>query len=422
MKILQVNNYGYIKGGSEKVFFESIKVLKQHSYQVRAFCMNSDDNIKSDEITSVSINKYEERRGLWETLISIKNFFYNKKVEKSFEKIIIDFMPDIIHIHIIYGRLTNAIIKVAEKYKIPIVQSVHEFRLLCPIYTCLNGERKICEKCATSTLNWECVKNRCSKGHLLNSILVAAECKYRDWFFNHQKKISGFIMVSKFIGQKHLEYYPYIKDKCYHIYNSVDTKAYSKFLSYDKYQQERYYLYFGRLSYEKGIMSLIDFFKEKPGLKLKIIGTGPLLTMIQQIVCEQSLSNIEILGYQSGDNLYNYVAKAYFTIVPSEWYENNPLTIIESLALGTPVIGNKIGGIPEIIKDSETGYIYDYNTIGDFSCCMEKANSLMKSDYEEMINSCIKEAFDKFNNDNYGERLISVYNSVINNYRLENIR
>ena len=323
--------------------------------------------------------------------------------------------PQIIHIHIIYGRLTNAIIKVASKYKIPIIQSVHEFRLLCPTYTCLNPNNEICERCASSLINLSCFTQRCNRNSLANSLLIAAECKYRDWLHNYQKNISGFIMVSKFIMDKHLRYFPIIKDKCFHIYNSVETSFYRQYVNVNKYQENRYYLYFGRLSYEKGIITLLDYFSKHPDLKLRIAGTGPLMENIKNKI--QYLNNIELLGYKSGEELYRLIANAYFTIVPSEWYENNPLTVIESLALGTPIIGNNIGGIPEIIINGDTGYIYDYRHIGEFAYIIETAENLTKDEYVRMCSCCLTEAVDNFDNEIYYKKLMVVYESILSNLK-----
>ena len=414
MRIVQVNNYGYIRGGSEKVFFDTIDMLEDNGHEVCAFCMNDDNNLKKSNLIGVDINRYEYRAGLINTLSSIKNFFYNKKVKREFEKLIKEFKPDLIHIHIIYGRLTNAIISVANYYKIPVVQSVHEFRLLCPVYTCLDNNRKICLNCARSSTNISCILKKCCKGSLINSVLVAAECKFRDWFFNYQKRISGFIMVSDFIMRKHLEYFPEIKDKCFKLYNSIAPNIYEKYISDDKYDSDRYYLYFGRLSYEKGVITLVDYFAKHPEYKLKIVGTGPLLSQIKQRIIDFSITNVELLGYITGDALYSYVANAYFTIVPSEWYENNPLSVIESLILGTPVIANKIGGLPEIIIDSETGYLYNYKSEGDFDKCMNRARLLTKEKYHEMSLNCRKDAEEKFGNEKYYNNLMKIYETVKN--------
>lgn len=417
MKIIQVNNYGYLKGGSEKVFFETIDVLENNGHEVRAFCMSHKNNIKKDNFIQTKIQPYENRNGVFQTFFAIKNFFFNRNVEKDFSRLVSEFKPDIIHIHIIYGRLTNAIIKVANKFNIPVVQSVHEFRLLCPNYTCLDSNGSICEVCAKSLFNINCIKKKCNKGNFFNSVLVAAECVFRDMFYNHQKNISGFIMVSKFIQKKHLKYYPEISPKCYQIYNCVDVSLYIKYISYNKYNEEKYYLYFGRLSYEKGILSLITFFKDNKKCKLKIVGTGPLFDKIQEKINAESIYNIEVLGYKQGDELYSLIANAYFTVVPSEWYENNPLTIIESFALGTPVIGNSIGGIPEIIEDSKTGYIYDYKIENDLGLRIQQANNLLQDEYNSMVLNCIKMAEEKFNNKKYANKIISVYNSVLENYK-----
>lgn len=413
MRILQVNNYAYLKGGSEKVFFETIEILKNHGHEVMSFSMSNEKNRENINLKSVDIKPYEERNGLRETIVAMKNFFYNNSVAEEFDKLLTEFKPEVIHIHIVYGRLSNAIISVAKKHKIPVVQSVHEFRLLCPIYTCLDSQNRICEKCAKSSLNLQCVLNKCSKGGLSNSVLVAAECKFRDWFYNYQKNIAGFIMVSQFIMDKHLQYYPEMKSKCYQVYNSLDTAYYKQFVNFNKYNEDRYYLYFGRLSYEKGIMTLIDYFEQHKELKLKIAGTGPLTDEIKTRISSNGLNNVQVLGYQSGENLYRLIANSLFTIVPSEWYENNPLTILESLALGTPIIGNRIGGIPEIIIDKETGYVYDYKVKGDFAEIMAFANSLSNDQYEFMMQKCLSEASARFDNAAHYENLMQVYQSVL---------
>lgn len=413
MKILQVNNYAYLKGGAEKVFFETISVLEKNGHDVYAFSMSDERNRTDINLTSVDIKPYEERKGMIQNLKAIKNFFYNNDVEEQFSNLLNEVQPHIIHIHIVYGRLTNAIIKVAKRYKIPVIQSVHEFRLLCPIYTCLNPKNEICEKCASSLVNFSCITQKCSKNSLVNSLLVASECKCRDWFHSYQKNISGFIMVSKFIMDKHLKYFPTIKDKCFQIYNSVETSFYRQYVNDDKYQEDRYYLYFGRLSYEKGIMTLLNFFAEHSDLKLRIAGTGPLMEEIEGMIDRHSLNNIELLGYKSGEELYRLIANAYFTIVPSEWYENNPLSIIESLALGTPIIGNNIGGIPEIIANGDTGFIYDYRHVDEFAQLIETAEVLTREEYNRMCVCCLSEAVGHFENKNYYDKLMAVYMSVL---------
>lgn len=413
MRVLQVNNFAYLKGGSEKVMFETIDVLRRHGHDVCTFSMADDRNRDDIDGRYVYISPYEKREGFIQSLSAIRNFFYNKDVERAFVEVLEDFRPDIIHMHIVYGRLTNAVIKVAARYGIPIVQSVHEFRLICPTYTCLTPKNEICEACAGSLTNLPCVLKRCSKGNLANSILVAAECKYRDWFHRYQKHVEGFIMVSRFIMDRHLEHFPDMNDKCFQIYNAIDTKSYGRYVNSEKLSQERYFLYFGRLSYEKGVMTLLDYFERNPHLNLKVAGTGPLMDEMKERISERKMTNVDMLGYRSGEDLYKIIADAYFTIVPSEWYENNPLTVIESLALGTPVIGNRIGGIPEIISDGETGYVYDYKTEGDFERCMEMSLSLPEESYGDMTRSCLDAASEMFDGERYYERLMEVYKRVI---------
>lgn len=375
MRILQINNYAYLKGGSEKVFFVTTELLKKAGHEVFYFSVKDERNRSGGEGHEIEIKDYNQSHGLKEKLIAAKNFIYNTQVEKELEDYVSEIQPEIAHLHIFYGRLTSAIIKVLKRSHIPIIQSVHEYRLLCPVYTCLDSHFNVCEQCADLSFKWPCVTKKCSKKSLSASLLVSLECFVRDLFFNNQKNIDAFIMVSKFIQEKHLSYFPLMKDKCYQVYNSVDTAYYKQYIL-SASAKSSYYLYIGRLSHEKGIYTLIETFRRFPTRKLKIVGAGPLLESVKRTLADANISNVELLGFKSGKELYRIIAGAYFTIVPSEWYENNPLSIIESLSLGTPVIGGNIGGIPELVEENRNGYLFLSGNQDSLALAIQKANSL----------------------------------------------
>ena len=414
MKILQINNYNYLKGGSEKVYQESIKLLIKNGHQVNYFSISSPYDDIICEGKSIEVNLWKDAKNIIEKIKAVRNFIYNRKVAYELDQYLRLNRPDVAHLHIFYGTLSNSVVDILKKHRIPIVQTVHEFRLLCPCYTCLTPSLNICEHCASTIFKLPCIYKKCIKSNLPMSLIAALECFVRDRFFNYQKEIAAFIMVSQFIMNKHLQYYPKISSKCIQIYNSVDVAIYKRY-SIPGRDKENYYLYLGRLSYEKGVRTLIDVFIKNPNLKLKIAGTGPADDELKKLILQSNASNIEFLGFVSGELLYRTIAFARYTMVPSEWYENNPLSVIESLALGTPVIGSRIGGIPELIEHGCNGLLHEARSEDSLCKVLRQAEQLTLKEYEAMCEYSQQIAFEKFDNEIYYEKLITLYKRIINN-------
>lgn len=410
MKVLQLNNYAYLKGGSEKVFIDTTNVLREHGHDVVCFSMK-DSSVAIEGCTLVNHVDWSERKDLVSKVKGVSSFIYNKRVAKELEKLIKEFRPEIAHVHIYYGRLSNSIIGVLRKYRIPIVQSVHEYRLLCPAYTCLNSKHEICECCAGLKLKTSCIRNKCIKNNTLLSFVATSECLVRDTFFNNQKYFSKFIMVSEFIKNLHIKYYPEIKYKTEVLYNMIDIDKYAHYrvVSNDK---SNYYLYLGRLSYEKGLMNLLKAFKHLPNTKLKIAGTGPLCPELKNYIDNNNLTNVELLGFLSGDELYNTISKARFLVIPSEWYENNPISVIESLALGTPVIGSNIGGIPELVINNLTGYLHEPGNYKGIEKVIQQTANLDISSYQQLVKNGEDIVENNCSKVKYYNKLISIYKDI----------
>ena len=175
-----------------------------------------------------------------------------------------------------------------------------------------------------------------------------------------------------------------------------------------------YYLFFGRLSYEKGIKTLIEAFTALNGPKLKIVGTGPEEEMLKAYVAEHhSEDKIEFVGYRSGDELKELIRDASFVIVPSECYENNPMTIIEAYSAGVPVIGAHIGGIPEIIDENHTGLLFPSGDVQGLKEAITKAESLSEEEYAEMSGAARKFAAENFSEEQSYKRIITLYQEII---------
>ncbi|MDL2243310.1 glycosyltransferase [Bacteroidales bacterium OttesenSCG-928-J19] len=403
MKILQINKYYYIKGGAETVFFNTIKLLEEQGHTVIPFSLKSDKNFDSP-YSSYFVDYPElSESGVLTKIKNISSFLYNKEAARQLERLIIDEKPDIAHIHLMFNSFSVSILPVLKKYNIPVVLTVHDYRLVCPAYTFINGKGIICEECLEKKSYMPCIKNKCYRGNFPNSMLLALDAYMRKNGIVPTEYIDEFVFVSSFAQKKHIQVSSDYKRSTI-LYNFTNIQPSSS-------PKKDYILYFGRISEEKGLSTLIKTMQELPHLSLKIAGTGPLLSELK----ETAPDNVEFLGFKSGNDLTDYIKKALAVILPSEWYENGPMVIPESYMLGTPVIGSRIGGIPEFIDEGETGYLFDPGNAEQLKVAIEKAINLSPEAYARMCENALAYAEKTFTKEVYYEKLISLYNRIISN-------
>lgn len=407
MKVLQINVFNYRKGGSETVYFSTSELLRLHGVEVVNFALKWPNNIKSPYDRYFPESK-DTRRGILKPIKNIVNYFYNAEAAHDLEHLIEKENPDVAQIHLIWGQITGSILPVLKRHGIPIIFTIHEYRIVCPAYTFKNGLGSVCEECK-GRFFYKCIGNRCCRGSWVLSVMMAMEQYFRNCFLNPAKYIDGLIYVSRFARQIHEKYMPSLIDKPNIVlYNLVDN-----LVDVPRKKEQKYFLFFGRLSYEKGIKTLISAFAQMPKCLLKIAGTGPIETELKDYIKTSDIKNIEFLGYKSGKELTKLVENAYFIVVPSEWYENNPMAIIEGYASGVPVIGSKIGGIPEIIVEGRTGYLFIPKDKEGLINVIKKANTLSKEEYENLQNNALEFAKHNFNKDNYYPRLMDFYKKFV---------
>ncbi len=408
MKVLLIDVYNFNKGGAETVCFNTGKMLEEHGHEVVYFTLKWADNNPSPYSKYFPESK-ETRRGPLKQVKNMINYFYHFEAARKIEQLIGDEKPDIAHIHLMWGQITPSIFPVLKKYNIPILFTVHDYRIVCPAYTFRNGKGQICEECKGKHF-YKCFTNTCCKGSKLMSAVMAAEQYFRNRYFNPAKYIDGFIYVSNFAKEIQERYMPAVKaKKNITLYNfSTSIAEHAKEMSKDKY-----FLFFGRLSYEKGAKTLLEAFKDIKQCNLKVVGTGPKEDELKEYAKSNGMHNVEFLGYKRGKELADLVSNAYFVVVPSEWYENNPMTIIEAYSVGTPVIGAKIGGIPEIVVDGKTGYQFESGNVKALSEIILKANGLNDEEYNAISGNTIKFANENLSKESYWNKLIAFYNSFL---------
>jgi len=398
MKVLLINNCHYRRGGADIVYLNTAQLLKEKGVEVVFLSFNDERNIATGD------REYFLEKG--NKLNQIRNYFCNPSAAKQIEKIIEIEQPDIAHAHLMWGGITASVVSVLHKHNIPIVHTVHDYRMVCPAYTFRNGKGMICEQCKNEQF-FQCIRNKCSKESLLLSALMALEMYYRNKKWHPATVLDGIIYVSKFAKQKHEEIDPRFA-ACQNMVLYNFSTVGEQFEPANK--DGDYYLYYGRLSGEKGVKTLIKTFSRFPGLRLKVVGTGP----IEMELKTTAGSNIDFLGYKTGSELYDLVRNSRFVCVPSEWYENNPMTIVESYSLGVPVIGANIGGIPEIVKVGVTGFLFESGNSESLEAAIQQSKAVSEQQYGEMKQQAFSFAKENFNSKPYIDRLLGFYNDIIN--------
>lgn len=401
MKILLINNLHYRKGGADEVYFNTAELLRHKGHEVAFFAL---DNEKNEPLTFSRFfpKKIDYRNeSFFNKLKSIKSFIFNQNAEKGLSDLLVVFKPDVAHVHLFLGGLTTSVIKILKEKNIPIVHTIHDYRLICPAYTFLDRKNNVCESCNDGFF-LRCFFKRCSlEGRFSHSAILSIDAYYRKYVVDPVKLIDHFIFVSQFSKSKHEQFNNYFNLKSSVLYNFCPGMFTRTNFRGD------YFLFYGRLSREKGIELLIKTAKSLK-LKLKIVGSGPL----SQELSSNSDGNIEFLGYKRGNELWNLIRNCSYVVVPSEWYENNPLTIIESFSFGKPVIGSNIGGISELIQ-SNRGYLFDPKNGDSLSSAFKTAVSTSDSDYAKMSQNAFEFAQFNFSEGVHYESLIKIYKNCI---------
>ena len=418
MKVLLIDNFLYRRGGAEVVFLNTGELLKSKGHDVIYFSQQWSENIPSKFEQFYPMGIDAKTSGILKRIQGVGKYFYNRKAANKLEKLIVETKPDIAHAHLFWGGISGSIFRVLKKYNIPIVHTAHDYRMVCPAYAFKNSSNEICEQCVGHKF-YHCIKNRCSKGSLLMSILMCLEMYFRNYFLNPIDNIAGFMFVSDFSYNKHIQYEPRFAGKhCVTMYNFQDADVLNS-VEKGLATHDSYYLYYGRLSDEKGVPLLIESFADMSGLTLKIVGTGPIENKLKSLCAEKKADNIEFLGYKTGTELFDIIRKAKFVCVPSECYENNPMTIIESYTLRTPVIGSDLGGIVEIIVDGVTGYKFVPSNIASLKNAIGKAEKMTDDEYRMMKDSAEQFAEQHFDKERYYQKLIDLYQYIIANYNIK---
>lgn len=406
MRILMINKFHYIKGGSETYYFALKKLLQEHGHEVIDFSMEDDKNFDSPyEKYFVENVEYNGKTGVMDKLRMASRIIYSREAQHKLTELIEETRPDIAHLHIFQHQMSPSILRTLEKAKIPMVYTAHDLKMLCLNYKMLN-HTGICERCKGHRY-YNCMKYKCIKESTAKSMICMME-GYLHRLLGSYDKIHAIITPSKFYYDKFVEFGVNPNRLC-HIPNFLDVQEKPEYG-----ETENYFFYMGRISEEKGIFTMIQAFEGKK-YDLKIAGTGPLFGKLQEYVQDHQITNIEFMGFRQGEELQELVKNAKAVILPSEWYENGPYSGIEAISQGKVIIGSDMGGIPELIENGVNGYIFKAGDVKGLQRCVEKIVNTDSESYQKMQHRSRELYQQVYTKDNHYRLLNSVYKALLEN-------
>ena len=350
MNILIVNKFFFPNGGAEACMFDAARELKRRGHRVSYVSMSDPRNQASeDPAYFVSRVDFGAPQGPLEALRAAGRVLWSREARVVTERAIREQRPDVALLHNIYHQLSPSILGPLKRHRVPVLLTLHDYKMTCPVYTHFTAG-KPCERCRNGAYFW-CAAKRCSKGSLAGSLLAAAEMTLHHRVLDVYDSVDTFISPSRFLMaklaemgfSKPVEYVP----------NFIDVHA----LEPHPAGGDDVFVYFGRLTPEKGLHSLIAAMEGVPG-SCHIIGDGPLRDELRDLVASKGLRNVFFTPHLPFLELAAQVRRATAVVLPSEWYENSPRSVLEAFALGKPVVGARSGGIPELVEDGVTGYTF----------------------------------------------------------------
>lgn len=399
MKILLINKFLYPKGGSEAYVFRLGRMLEERGHTVQYFGLENRKNIVGNR-AGAYVSHLDFSEGVLRNLKAPLRIIYSREARRKLRRVLEDFEPDVVHLNNIQFHLTPSVILETHCYRtetgrdVKIVCTAHDFQLVCPSHGLFDPQLRPCEKClGGSYIN--CLRGRCVKNSYLKSLLATVDA----YFWKHSSAysyIDRIICPSRFLKDK-LDIQARFSHKTLVLRNFMERDP------AEETEKGDYVLQFGHLSREKGTYTLLEAARRMPDVRFLFAGYGEAAADVA------TFPNAEYVGFQSGKALRDLIQKSLVTVCPSICCENCPYSVMESLAYGTPVVGSRMGGIPELIRVGETGLLFE---AGDAADLAAKLQRLLYEPglLENMTENCKGLSFE--DPDTYYEKLMRIYGAT----------
>jgi glycosyltransferase involved in cell wall biosynthesis len=387
MKILFVHNKYKFRGGEDATLQMEVELLAGKGHEVNVLQFDNDDI-----------------DGLFSKIKTGLRALYNGRSAQLLEQRIKNFKPDVVHVHNLFFTASPSVLYKAKAMHVPVIMTIHNYRLICANALLLR-DNHVCELCVNKTFPLDGIRYKCYRGSAAESALVTSITSIHKILSTWKNKIDQFIVVSNFMKEKLQHSSLQLPEN-----KTVVLPNLSEDLAPGSGSRSDYFLFAGRLSYEKGIDILLESFANLPQIKLVIAGDGPLKEMVMQRI--QNLPNITYAGLQTKEQVASLMKECKALVFPSRWYEGMPITIIESFATGTPIIAAQIGAMPEMIQDGYNGFLFEAGNsvalahrIRQFESMNEQAEQLYKDARQTYI--------DRYHPDIHYNSLLTIYEKTI---------
>lgn len=359
MRVLVANKYWYRRGGADAHALDVDRLLRARGHETAVFSMTHPRNEPSRDASHFADRVRYRDAGLAERLTGAGRMLWNAQAARRLRALLAERPCDVAHMHNVYHQLSPSILPAAREAGLPVVLTVHDLKPVCPSYRMLAPDGP-CERCRGGRY-WNAALTRCYEGSFAKGAWLGLESALHAALGTWRRHVGLWICPSRFYRDT-LARFGLPADR---------LRVLPYFLDPDGYRPGGpagdHVLYFGRLSPEKGLDTLIRAVVDRPGVRLVVAGDGPERARLEAAAAPAG-GRVRFVGYLAGDALHDTVRAARASVVPSEWYENCPVSIIESLALGRPVVAASIGGLPEMIAPGQTGWLFppgDARALGD---------------------------------------------------------
>lgn len=387
MKILLVHNFYNDRGGEETDFSSLKQLLKEYGHKVITYTKDN-RSIKNELLSKIKV---------------AIGLFYNKEVDQGLSNLLKKHKPDLVQLENIYPLITPTAYRVIKKYGIPIIQRSPNYKLICPAgYLFKNGEK--CKHNKKNLSIWDKLFHNCYKDSYLQSFILSSSMLYHKAIGSYDY-VDKFLFPTLFTLKMHQKYSDIPKNKM----TVIPTFTLIPKIKETKIRFKEYFLYASRLSEDKGILDLLEVFSTLPKLNLLVIGDGPLK---EQVLKYNKYKNIEVQAYlHKKEEVLGYMKNAFMTIIPSKWYDVLPNVMLESFAVGIPVIAPKIGAFDEIVKDWQNGLKFEFGNRDDLKLVIIRSNKNKTKIFK--MKSAIKTFFNEnFLSANHYKSLIFLYEEL----------
>lgn len=402
MKILMVNKFLYPRGGSESYMLKLGDQLRALGHEVQYFGMYDEKNTVGNTAGLTTSNMDFHSNGAARFLYPFK-IIYSREAEKKIGKVLDQWKPDIVHMNNINFQLTPSIFYAIKKRNIPLVQTVHDYQMICPNHLLYSfSETKPCDRCINGS-KWNCVKYNCIHDSTIKSILGVIEAKLYG-FLKTYKKVDLYVCPSNFLANKLLKASAMYQGKIFTIHNFIEKKEVESETGKPD-AKEPYIAFVGRLSKEKGVELLAATAKLLPDCRFEVAGSGP------DDECLKNIPNVILKGFLTGDALTQFMANAKLLIAPSVCYENNPLSILEAHSMGVPVVTMNSGGMAELVEDGVTGGLVPEATPEAVAVTVKRC--LQEEYYQMLKTNCQRRGQEIMGVEEYCDILIEKYKELI---------